>query len=112
MPHAPRQRQPPQRTLASKHNEADLLELLAVINLADADDENDEDFSLWLLHIAGQIRIDADGHRSGRRGRYHKYNKMPDFFDMILFRSSSRVFKAWMRCVKLLFHIFKVLIGV
>jgi hypothetical protein len=98
MPRTPYQRQPPRQTLGSKLAEADLLELLAVVNFANAEDDEDEDISLWLLHIAGKICLDADGHKSGHRGPYYKYDKVPEFFNMILFHSSPRVFKAWMQC--------------
>jgi hypothetical protein len=90
---------PKPQSLAEKRQEATALEVLAAFMLLDADDDDDEDLALSMAVLAHQARLNARGGKYGRRGSYNMYDKCKDFFEMILFRSSDRIFKGWLRYV-------------
>lgn len=79
--------------------EARDIEFLAILLLAEAEDEDDELNALIVAQIALEKARRAylmpwNG-RFGRRGAYDS-ETAKDFFDLMLYRFSDRQFKAWL----------------
>lgn len=75
------------------------LEALAIIMLADAEDDSEQFVALAVAQIAmEEARVSKllKGGRYGCRGRYNQ-QKSHNFFELLLFSYSDRWFKAWMR---------------
>jgi len=75
------------------------LEILGIIMLADAEDDDEELVALLFLRLAFTEQRDrkARSGKYGRRGPY-KSRKSKDFFDLMLNDFSDRWFKSWFRC--------------
>jgi hypothetical protein len=74
---------------AAKH-----LEILAIVQLATAEDLDDEIFGYSLAHLAADYRRKSRSKRYGMRREY-KQPKSKDFFHILLGCTSERQFKAW-----------------
>jgi hypothetical protein len=74
------------------------LDIMAILMLADADDDEEEVVALTFLKLALDDKRERERHgtRYGRRGLYNR-QKSKDFFDLMLYQYSDRWFKAWLR---------------
>lgn len=74
------------------------LEAIAVLMLADAEDDTEELVAIMFLKLAieDKRRQLRKGGRYGPHGRYDR-KKSKDFFDLLLYEYPDRWFKGWLR---------------
>jgi hypothetical protein len=74
------------------------LEAFAAFLLATAEDDDEELIAICTATFAlEQRRAWRFNKRYGRRGPYNR-PKSEDFFRILLYESTNRIFKAWFRC--------------
>ncbi len=86
------------RRIIKEHKKVRDIETLGWLMLAEAEDADEELTGLTVLLIARDRRraIGRSG-RYGRRGHYDQV-KCQEFFESILYASSDRWFRTWIRC--------------
>ncbi|KAG0704470.1 hypothetical protein DFH29DRAFT_997561 [Suillus ampliporus] len=84
------------RPLKHYQSTAKQLEVLAIAQLATAEDDDDELLGLALAGLAADYRWKSRSKKYGMRGEYNQ-PKSKDFFDILLGQASERQFKAWFR---------------
>ena len=79
---------------------AKALEAVAILLLADANDDDEEIMAMAIGGLACAARREERCGRWGHRGSYVR-EKSKDFFNVMLYGFSERWFKAWLRYVYL-----------
>ncbi|KAG2132032.1 hypothetical protein DEU56DRAFT_757387 [Suillus clintonianus] len=84
------------KSLKYHQSAAQQLEVLAIAQLATAEDGDDEILGLTLAALAADHRRKSRSKKYGIRGEYNQ-PKSEDFFNILLGQASERQFKAWFR---------------